>query len=128
MRVRFRPLHIVPVLLLAGSFAVGCASAGAGTAPGTEGNTTLRLENNLIPPAALTIYAVPETGARRLIGSVSSGETATLRFDAFNFGRYRFLAETTAGAEIASNPVSFSPGATIRWGLSANIATVIEDG
>ena len=89
----------------------------------------LRVENNLIPPTSLSVYAVPEVGSRSLVGAVEPGATATLRFNPMaGTGQFRFVAETTAGNEIASNPVTISPGATVRWDVSANIATVVEPG
>lgn len=100
-----------------------CASAGAGAATG--GDTMLVVENNLAVPTTLTVYAVPEVGTRTLVGTVTSGANATLRFDPIGAGgRYRFVAETTSGNEIVSNPVTFSAGATVRWNLSANLASV----
>lgn len=114
---------VAMVLLLLGLGA--CASAGAGAGGGAGGGTMLVVENNLAVPTTLTVYAVPEVGTRTLVGTVTSGANATLRFDPIGAaGRYRFVAETTGGNEIVSNPVTLSRGATIRWNLSANLASV----
>jgi heme/copper-type cytochrome/quinol oxidase subunit 2 len=115
------------LLLLAVTGLGACASGGMGA--GGAGNTVLRVENNLIPATSLSIYAVPEVGTRTLVGVVDPSSTATLRFNASAAGgQYRFVAETTAGNEIASNPITVSSGATIRWDLTANIATVVDSG
>ena len=107
--------------------AVGVAAC-ASTSAGGEGSTTLVVNNDLIPPSVLTIYAVPETGIRTRVGTVASSETVSLNFNPSGAGlQYRFLAETVGGNDIVSNPVTFSRGATIRWDLSANIATVTSD-
>ena len=109
----------------------GCAGAGLGARAGTSagGATMLMVENNLAVPTTLSIYAVPEVGTRIFVGTVTSSANATLRFDPIGAaGRYRLVAETTTGAEIVSNPISFSPGATIRWNLSANLASVRDPG
>lgn len=100
-----------------------CASGGMGV--GGEGSTALEVRNNLIPPTSLSIYAVPDIGSRRLIGVVQPGATRTLRFDpAGGSGQFRFMAETTEGRDIVSNPISFSTGVTITWDVNANLATV----
>jgi hypothetical protein len=105
----------------------GCAGVGAGAGDGAAsgGGTMLVVENNLAMPSSLTVYAVPEIGTRTLVGTVTSSANATLRFDPIGAGgQYRFVAQTTRGNELISNPVTFSPGATIRWNLAANRASV----
>jgi hypothetical protein len=115
------------VLLLLGLGA--CASAGGSGDGGAEESTTLVVDNNVVTPSTLTVYAVPEVGTRTFVSTVTPGARATLRFDPVGtLGRYRFVAETAGGSEVVSNPVSFSPGATIRWNLSANLSTVAEPG
>lgn len=121
------PLGIVVkalVLMLLVAATAACAS----TADGGERSTVVVVENDLVPSYALTIYAIPDAGSRRLVGHVDPRETATLRFNPFGTGQYRFVAETTAGDEIVSNPITFSPGATLRWDLNANIVTVTDSG
>ncbi|MBW3553979.1 MAG: hypothetical protein KY466_10735 [Gemmatimonadetes bacterium] len=103
---------------------VACAS----TSEGEEGNTVVVVRNDLVPSESLSIYALSDVGSRRLVGFVDPRETATLRFNAVATGRYRFVAEATSGAEIVSNPITFTPGATIHWDVHANIATVTESG
>lgn len=102
-----------------------CATGGAGT--GEEGSTAVQVQNNLIPPTSLTIYVVPDIGSRRLIGTVQPGATRVLRWDPTTAsGQFQFAAQTTAGREIVSNPVSLSRGATVRWDLTANLAVVTD--
>lgn len=111
-------------ILLVGIVALGaCATGGMGGA--AEGSTGLEVQNNLIPPTALTIYLVPEIGTRRMIGSVQPGATRVVRFDPISAsGQYQFVAETTFGRDIVSNPVTFRSGDSIRWDVSANLAVV----
>lgn len=108
------------VLLIA---ATGCASAGMGA--GGERTVAVEVENNLIPPTSLSVFAVPETGTRRLIGVVEPSTTETLRFDPVAAGgQYVFVAESTAGAEIVSDPVTITEPMVMNWDLAANIITV----
>lgn len=123
LRRRSLTLHwLLPVLLLLGLGA--CASTGAG-GPGGQGSTTLRVDNDLVPSTDLRIYLAAATGGRTMVGSVNPGQNATLRFDPVGGGgTYQFIAEIPLGQSIRSNPITFSPGDTIEWDLSANIATV----
>lgn len=109
------------LMLTFGVLIAACATGGS--AAGTEGGTALEVQNNLIPPTALSVYLVPEFGSRRLIGQVQPGRSRVIRFNPLGSGgQFRFAAETTFGREIVSNPVSVELGDSIRWDLSANIA------
>jgi predicted small secreted protein len=101
-----------------------CASTSAGTGSNQIG---VEVRNDLVPSSALTIYVVPETGARRLLGSVSPSETKMLSFQEVSVGQYRLMARTTGGQEIVSNPIILADARTLRWNLSSNILTVIEE-
>lgn len=110
--------------VLLGVVLAACATGG-GMGAGGEGSTALEVRNNLIPPTSLSVYAVPDVGSRQLIGVVQPGSTRTLRFDPVGAGgQFRFMAETTEGRDIVSNPLTFSSGATITWDVNANLATV----
>jgi hypothetical protein len=113
------------LLVLALLFIVlpACSMAGTG---GGEGNVQVTVENNLIPPTSLSVYAVPEVGSRRLVGNVTPGQTSTLSFSGRTAEQYRFVAQTTAGQEIASNTITLGPGSAAIWDVSSNI--VVPDG
>lgn len=102
---------VLPLLLVA------CASP-RGT---EESRATLRVENDLIPPTSLSVYAVPEIGSRILVGVVPPGETTTLTFDAAAASDYRFVAETTAGREITSDEITLGSGDGAIWSVNANV-------
>jgi hypothetical protein len=117
-----RRLAILAWMLALAPVLAACASG----APGTGERVTVQVDNDLIPPTVVTVYAVqtPATGARRLVGTVEPSTNRTLSFDAgFAAGQYVFVARTTAGREIVSNPVSLSPDLTVVWTLTSNIAT-----
>lgn len=100
----------------------GCAARNVGPTTGAD-TVTLQVEG--VPTVgSLTIYVVPETGARRMIGHVSSGQEAVLTFDINGSGSYRFMAETLSQQGAVSNALFFAPGATVQWNLTSNIATV----
>jgi hypothetical protein len=110
--------------LLLSTTAGGCATSGAGVGMDDIG---VEVRNDLIPSSALTIYLVPETGSRRLLGNVSPAQTKTLSFQELSVGQYRLMARTTGGNEIVSNPIVLVDAKTLRWSLSSNILAVVEE-
>lgn len=112
---------------LAGAALLAAGAAGCATGSGSGlPNIGVEVQNDLVPSSALTIYVVPETGSRRLLGSVSPSETKTLSFQELSVGQYRLMARTTGGREIVSNPIVLADARTIRWSLSSNILMVVE--
>ena len=102
----------------------GCAT---GSSAG-DGSTSAAVEvqNDLIPPASLTIYLVPESGVRHILGDVGPSQTRVLNIRDPLPGQHRFMARTTSGSEIVSNPFAVSASDTLRWDLSSNIVTTIS--
>lgn len=120
--MRVRPLlrSFAALFVIAGVLgASACASAG--TRPAGAGNTTLRVQNNLVPATPLNVYAVTDAGERTHLGLVSPGATASLRFDTQVGDRLRFVAEPATGAPIMTTPLGVSPGRTLRWDVNANV-------
>jgi hypothetical protein len=111
-----------------GTLALALVGGGCATGSGTVGADAVGVEvrNDLIPSSAITVYVIPESGARRLVGNVSPGQTKRLTFDDFSVGQYRMMARTTGGAEIVSNPIGLDGVKTIRWSLSSNLLAVTE--
>lgn len=100
----------------------GCASTPAG---GGVNEVVVRVNNNLIPPTSLSVYMVPEVGARRLLGTVPPGSDRTLRFNPIGAGgTYRLVGETVGGTDIPSTPFSLAGAAVVNWDVQSRIATV----
>lgn len=110
----------VLVLVLALPLLGGCATGG-GAADGTAG--AVEVVNDLIPPTALTIYLVPESGVRRLLGNVGPSQTRVLEIQNPIPGQHRLMGRTTGGQEIFSNPIAIGASDTLHWDLSSNIVT-----
>ena len=107
--------------LAAAAMLAGCASAGENGAP--DPAVTVQIENNLLPPTTLTVYAVPEAGVRQLIGTVRPNQTATLTVEGIVFGQYRFVGRTTEGREVSSNPIALGLNEAVHWNVDANLVT-----
>lgn len=113
-------LALVVLLLSAGA----CASTSQGDG-NAEGRVAVRVENNLIPPAPITVWAQPRIGTRSMVGVVAPSETKLLSFNPVGAGsEYVLVAEVSAGRVLTSNPINISGSGTVVWNLSSNIATV----
>ncbi|MFW6331377.1 MAG: hypothetical protein ACOC3J_06595 [Gemmatimonadota bacterium] len=112
-----------PALLLAAAVAFGaCATTGGA---GEVDAITVEVENTLVPPAALTVYIVPEGGVRERLGSVSPNATENFTFRPGTASRYQFVAETAGGADLVSNPFTIPGDAQwVTWDLAANLVSV----
>lgn len=111
-RLRLPMLLVLPLLIAA------CASTRE-NAPGSE--VSVQVENDLIPPTTLTIYAIPESGARQSLGVVRPSQSQTLTFRPSFEGQYQFVAETTGGRQIVSNTISLGQGDAAVWNINSNI-------
>ncbi|MEX2572578.1 MAG: hypothetical protein WD737_14855 [Gemmatimonadota bacterium] len=109
--------YAVLVLLILATAVSACAHLGGGG----DATAELRVENNLIPPTTLSVYALPDTGTRQLVGIVRPGATTDLSFSPRAAASYQFVAETTEGRDIVSPPINIRAGDTAEWDLDANI-------
>ncbi len=98
----------------------GCASTGG--ARGDAGSSVfVTVQNNSVPPQALTVHIVSDAGMRAILGSVSPGAVTRLDYRGSRPGtRYRLMARTTSGTELFSQPFSLVEGESILWDISAN--------
>ena len=114
--------HALIVLVM--TALAGCASAPAG---GAANEVAVRVNNNLIPPTSLSVYMVPEVGARRLLGTVPPGSNRTLRYNPVGVGgTYRLVGETVGGTDIPSTPFSLTGAGVVNWDVQSRIATVTD--
>lgn len=125
----FAGLALAACMTLAG----GCAPAAttAGDEPAAtelrQGEALVRVENSLIPPTAVTVYAVETTGGtRRLLGSVSPNRTESFRLRMpLSTSTYRLVARTTGGSEVVSTPITITEGDTLSWDMQINALRVM---
>lgn len=99
----------------------GCSQA---TSEGPQPQqASLRVENDILPPVAFSIFAVNTTGSRRLIGTVTPGETTTLQFDARGSADFTFVAEGPLNRQIVSPTMTIGAGDGAVWSLNNNVLT-----
>jgi hypothetical protein len=96
---------------------------------GADGEAVqVRVINDLTPPTSLTVWMVPATGVRTMLGTVAPSETKVLRFEQSPVAiQYRLVGEMTAGNPVASRPFSLADVAVLERNLFPNTVTVVEE-
>jgi outer membrane biogenesis lipoprotein LolB len=116
-----RWIGTVPVALL---LLTACAS-GTRSRRVTGDEVSVEVQNDLLPRTAVTVRVISSSGARRLIGAVSPGQTRMFRFEQQVFlGSYRLVAESNEGVQVVSIPMVLSSGLRVIWVLRNNILRV----
>lgn len=123
MRVGARSFVALAAMLLVGVLG-GCIPFGQRGPSGEQ--ITLRVQNDLDPPTALTAYVVPQGGEPRLLGPVEPGATQTFFFEPLPVAGYHFLATTTAGRDITSEPAALTANSMVVWELEENALRLVE--
>ena len=102
------------------------ACATSGTAGGGEGAAVagdavaVRVNNDVVPPTTITVWMVPETGARRRLGTVTPNGQETFSFaPGIRSMEHRLMAETTEGGDRTTNPFTLVAVSGVRWNVSS---------
>jgi hypothetical protein len=123
------PAMFTLLALTAGACATASTEAPAGGVEseanaGVGEQVAVQVENDLIPPTQVTVFAVSEA-SRQILGNVNPSARASFSFDLIGASRqYRMLARTTSGAEVVSNPFTITGPSTVSWSLQSGIAVV----
>jgi hypothetical protein len=126
-----RPLVLTSMVL----FAVSCASRGS---PANEAGLTgagsgvaIQVTNDLVPPNAIAVWIVPETGSRRRLGTIQPNGTQTFTFSPISASMdHRLQAEYEGGPRTgleASNSTPTSNPFTLQ-GVRAAVWRVSTPG
>lgn len=108
------------LMLAAVTLGAGCSTNQAEDGPAPQ-PLRIIVENDLIPPTTLSIYAESLTGGSTLMGIARPSVTTTLSVDRFNIADYRFVATTTAGNDIISDVITVGGGDTLIWNVRNNV-------
>ena len=114
---------------LAAVFALGCASSGgtegADAGGDTAGGIAVTVTNAVVPPAAITLWIVPQTGSRRRLGTIQPNQQGT-----FNFTptvpaiEHTLQAEHVGGGQTTSNPFVLSGVTRVTWQTSSPVVNL----
>lgn len=115
MRLR---LLVLVISLISGA----CATRGE---PGSQSDVTVLINNNLIPPASLTIYLVPRAGIERNLGNLVGSGRHTLHYRGFPLGgEYQLIARTTGDRAFGSPVMVLDNVSRIDWDLQRNFVDI----
>lgn len=133
MRIRFSfyAPHSARRAMLGGAVALGVVLAVSGCASGYshrdhEGNAariSVRLTNDLSPPADVTVFAVSQDGIRNLLGDVPPNGHKLLHVPRAIFPgtSFRLVAERLNSRAVLSQPITAtSTDQIIDWDLETN--------
>jgi hypothetical protein len=99
-----------------------CATGSREEAADGGGPIEVTIENDLQPPTSVTVWVGEQIGTRRTLGDVGPMDTRTFTLDPGTAsGTYRFMARTTQGVELVSDPITVYAGESVRWDLTGNI-------
>ena len=91
----------------------------------SEPTVTVRVQNNLVPAAALTISLLPATGERRTVGVVGPSRAEELRVPLESASDpHRLLAEAGSGPATASRQFTLATASVVEWNVGGNILNV----
>ncbi|HEX7089518.1 MAG TPA: hypothetical protein VF192_05240 [Longimicrobiales bacterium] len=109
-------------LVAAGCLALvlaACASGGNGGGARTDPGRALavRVTNDLVPPAQITVWIVSEMGSRRRLGTVQPDQKGEFSYVPVSPGlQHRLIAEAVDGREVTSDPFIPEGVAAVSWG------------
>jgi len=95
-----------------------CASGGNRGGAGADSGRALavRVTNDLVPPAQITVWILSEMGSRRRLGTVQPDQQGEFSYVPVSRGlEHRLAAETIDGREITSDPFTPEGVAVVSW-------------
>lgn len=114
-----RLMQLAAVLLVS-----ACATAAPDPdAPRSE--LDVRVNNNLVPPATVTILLAPVGGIERQLGQAFSSRTTGFRYTGLPpKGQYRLIARATDNRAMGSDIIVLDGVLAIEWQLNSNRVTI----
>src|SRR5687768_6378156 len=105
----------------------GCASKqAAATGEGPAEILDIRIHNNLIPPAIVSISLVPVSGVERNLGQAWSNRSTDFRYNGIApRGQYRLVARADNRA-MASDAIVLDGVQALEWHLQTNRVTILR--
>jgi len=96
------------------SLVTACASGSA--AAGGRGGLTVRVTNDLVPPASITVWITNELGSRRRLGTVAPDAQQEFAYSPISQSmEHRLIAEAMDGREVTSDAFVPAGIAAVMW-------------
>ena len=113
---------LLPLLLAS----TGCASRGDATTEGPSETLDIRVHNNLVPPAIVSISLQPASGVERNLGEAWSSRSTDFRYNGLApRGQYRLVARADNRA-MASDAIVLDGVQALEWHLQSNRVTILK--
>jgi hypothetical protein len=88
----------------------------------------VRVTNDLVPPAQITVWIQSEMGSRRRLGTLQPDQKGEFSYVPASRGlEHRLTAEAIDGRQITSDPFTLHGVAAVTWGPSLR-AVRLESG
>ena len=115
------------MLVLAAAALGACAHKPQPESVDLSPSVSLVVVNNINPPIQVTVYIVPATGGRQVLGTVSNGQRARFTYRPTNASdRFTFLAQVTSSRRISSPTFTLINVETATWDMSTNLVQFYE--
>ncbi|HET9439110.1 MAG TPA: hypothetical protein VFO52_03020 [Longimicrobiales bacterium] len=113
-------------LILAAALLLSACATGQ-TVEGSAETLDIRVHNNLVPPAILTISLVPSSGPERNLGQAWSSRSTDFRYNGIApRGQYRLVARASDNRYMASDIVVLDGVEALEWSLQSNRVTILR--
>ena len=120
MRTGLLSMLLLPLAL------TGCASNQAATSEGPAETLDIRVHNNLVPPAIVTVSLVPASGVERNLGQAWSNRSTDFRYNGIApRGQYRLVARADTRS-MASDAIVLDGVQALEWHLQSNRVTILK--
>jgi hypothetical protein len=113
---------------------LGLAGLGAGCfgifsrGGGAEPTASVRVLNDVSPPATLTIELRVEGKNTATLGTVEPGQDRVLSYSSSSLqGPYQLVAHQPSGAAVVSREFTLFNGARVQWQVRGNTLSVLQD-
>ncbi|MGK7313458.1 MAG: hypothetical protein ACN0LA_14675 [Candidatus Longimicrobiales bacterium M2_2A_002] len=107
-------------------FGLGACASSRSMEEGASGSEVgVMVENNAVPPAALTIWMVKDNGMRQRLGTVRPNGTERYRYNVPGIGEYRLVGTARIGQDVSSQYFTLSDNSqSVTWDIAANSVVV----
>ena len=90
-------------------------------------NVSVVVENTLNPPVQVSVFIVPATGGRQVLGTVSPGQSGRFSYQPTSASQqFQLVAQASSGRTLTSPPFTLVNVVTATWNLDQNLVRFSE--
>lgn len=121
------------VVVAAALGCTACATSGTGGDtgdPAQQGGgdaVALAVDNDVVPPASVTVYVVPESGGRQRLGVVNASASQTFNYRPPSPSMQFYLSgEVVGGSDVRSDDFNLVDASRVEWSVSRRQVQVVR--